>query len=264
MGLLGIVVAGATIPETGPVAGAVAGLKTAAVAVVAQAVLAMAQRLTPDVPRLALAAVAMAIALLVAVPGRAAGPDRRGRGHRLAGLAPGPGDGRGDRCDRPSPSRAGPAAAARRSAWPLAWVAVLAGSWLVALATVAPGIDFLAALVRAGALVFGGGHVVLPLLDAGVVAPGWVTPDAFLAGYGAAQALPGPLFSFGAYLGAVSTAGPGRRRRAPCSRRWRSSCRACSSCSPRCPCCGAFAAAPGSPRRSRGRTRSWSASWRPR
>ena len=59
MGLLGIVVAGATIPETGPVAGAVAGLRTAAVAVVAQAVLAMAQRLTPDVPRLALAAVAM-------------------------------------------------------------------------------------------------------------------------------------------------------------------------------------------------------------
>jgi chromate transporter len=75
--------------------------------------------------------------------------------------------------------------------------------------TAEPGIAFLAALVRAGALVFGGGHVVLPLLDTGVVAPGWVTPDAFLAGYGAAQALPGPLFSFGAYLGAVSSAGPG-------------------------------------------------------
>ena len=108
---------------------------------------------------------------------------------------------------RPESRRAG----GRRTAigLALAWVAVLAGSWLVALATVAPGIDFLAALVRAGALVFGGGHVVLPLLDAGVVTPGWVTPDAFLAGYGAAQALPGPLFSFGAYLGAVSTAGPG-------------------------------------------------------
>ena len=56
---------------------------------------------------------------------------------------------------------------------------------------------------RAGALVFGGGHVVLPLLEAGVVQPGWVTPDAFLAGYGAAQAVPGPLFTFAAYLGAV-------------------------------------------------------------
>lgn len=53
------------------------------------------------------------------------------------------------------------------------------------------------------ALVFGGGHVVLPLLQAEVVQPGWVGPDAFLAGYGAAQAVPGPLFTFGAYLGAV-------------------------------------------------------------
>ena len=53
------------------------------------------------------------------------------------------------------------------------------------------------------ALVFGGGHVVLPLLDAEVVRSGWVTPDAFLAGYGAAQAIPGPLFTFAAYLGAI-------------------------------------------------------------
>ena len=56
---------------------------------------------------------------------------------------------------------------------------------------------------RAGALVFGGGHVVLPLLQAEVVAPGWVSADDFLAGYGAAQAVPGPLFTFAAYLGAV-------------------------------------------------------------
>ncbi|HUK40486.1 MAG TPA: chromate efflux transporter, partial [Candidatus Acidoferrales bacterium] len=56
---------------------------------------------------------------------------------------------------------------------------------------------------RAGALVFGGGHVVLPLLQAGVVAPGWVTNDQFIAGYGAAQAVPGPLFTFAGYLGAV-------------------------------------------------------------
>jgi chromate transporter len=57
---------------------------------------------------------------------------------------------------------------------------------------------------RAGSLVFGGGHVVLPLLQAEVVPPGWVTSEAFVAGYGAAQAVPGPLFTFAAYLGAVT------------------------------------------------------------
>jgi chromate transporter len=111
---------------------------------------------------------------------------------------------------------AGPPAVAghaggRRTALVLAgaWVAVLAGSLMIAAVSGLPEAGFLAALVRAGALVFGGGHVVLPLLDAGVVGPGWVTGDAFLAGYGAAQALPGPLFSFAAYLGAVSASGPG-------------------------------------------------------
>lgn len=61
---------------------------------------------------------------------------------------------------------------------------------------------------RAGALVFGGGHVVLPLLQAEVVPPGWISEDMFLAGYGATQAVPGPLFTFAAYLGAVSTQSP--------------------------------------------------------
>lgn len=61
---------------------------------------------------------------------------------------------------------------------------------------------------RAGALVFGGGHVVLPLLQAQVVPAGWVSNDAFLAGYGMAQAVPGPLFTFAAFLGAVSTQTP--------------------------------------------------------
>ncbi len=65
-----------------------------------------------------------------------------------------------------------------------------------------------AAFYRSGALVFGGGHVVLPLLRDAVVAPGWVSDNAFLAGYGAAQALPGPLFTFAAYLGALSGAPP--------------------------------------------------------
>ena len=65
------------------------------------------------------------------------------------------------------------------------------------------GIELVDAFYRAGSLVFGGGHVVLPLLQASVVPPGWVSNDAFLAGYGAAQAVPGPLFTFAAYLGAV-------------------------------------------------------------
>ena len=59
------------------------------------------------------------------------------------------------------------------------------------------------AFYRSGALVFGGGHVVLPLLQDAVVAPGWISANSFLAGYGAAQALPGPLFSIAAYLGAL-------------------------------------------------------------
>src|SRR6185436_1149057 len=61
---------------------------------------------------------------------------------------------------------------------------------------------------RAGALVFGGGHVVLPLLEAEFVRPGWVSREEFIAGYGAAQAVPGPLFTFAAYLGAISHQSP--------------------------------------------------------
>ncbi len=65
------------------------------------------------------------------------------------------------------------------------------------------------AFYRAGALVFGGGHVVLPLLQHSIVEPGWVSNSDFLAGYGAAQALPGPLFTFAAFLGAKASMGPG-------------------------------------------------------
>jgi chromate transporter len=71
-----------------------------------------------------------------------------------------------------------------------------------------PSIAVFDSFYRAGALVFGGGHVVLPLLQAGVVAPGWVTNEQFVAGYGAAQAVPGPLFTFGAYLGFVMRTPP--------------------------------------------------------
>jgi chromate transporter len=66
---------------------------------------------------------------------------------------------------------------------------------------------------RSGSLVFGGGHVVLPLLQSEVVPPGWVSNDAFLAGYGAAQAVPGPLFTFAAYLGAMMDRSPAAGKR---------------------------------------------------
>jgi chromate transporter len=73
--------------------------------------------------------------------------------------------------------------------------------------TASGGLALFDSFYRAGALVFGGGHVVLPLLHAEVVPPGWVTEERFLAGYGAAQAVPGPLFTFAAYLGAASEPG---------------------------------------------------------
>ena len=82
---------------------------------------------------------------------------------------------------------------------------LLAAVPLTRTAGVDPAVAMAGAVYRSGALVFGGGHVVLPLLDAGVVEPGWVGESQFLAGYGAAQAVPGPLFSFAAYLGAVAT-----------------------------------------------------------
>jgi len=219
--LLGLLVAGAAIPAAGPVAGAIAGLKAAAVAVVAHAVVAMGRRLTPDLPRLAMAAVACLLALAVPVP--ATGPLLIVAGGlvglaALRGLVTGATAPTGARQGAAVPAVAGetgtaggsPARGARAVATlAIAWLVVVIGSEVVAAATGRPELGFLAALVRSGALVFGGGHVVLPLLDTGVVDPGWVTPDAFLAGYGFAQALPGPLFSFAAYLGAISSSGPG-------------------------------------------------------
>jgi chromate transporter len=79
---------------------------------------------------------------------------------------------------------------------------------LPALAPMSHGVALFDAFYRSGALVFGGGHVVLPLLSKAFVTPGWVSEDAFLTGYGAAQAVPGPLFTFAAYLGAVVRPGP--------------------------------------------------------
>jgi chromate transporter len=74
---------------------------------------------------------------------------------------------------------------------------------LIVVATGSHGVALFDAFYRSGAFVFGGGHVVLPLLQAQVVAPGWVSNETFLAGYGVAQAVPGPLFTFAAYLGAM-------------------------------------------------------------
>ena len=176
-------------------AGWLHGLKVVAVAVVALALWGMARTLAPDKPRVTIAALA-AIALLAA-PGIAAQLTVIAGGG-LLGLAL-------LRTDDSSPTQAD---ARRGTPW-LAVVALLAFfALLIALPVAERLIDNGALAVadsfyRAGSLVFGGGHVVLPLLEAEVVPPGWVTKDEFIAGYGAAQAVPGPLFTFSGYLGAA-------------------------------------------------------------
>lgn len=193
---------GVTALGSGASAGALQGLKAAAVAVVAHAVLSMAKTLTPDAKRATIAVAAMIGVLLV--PSALA----QVAAIALAGVA--------------GMLWLTPAATAESDAGSFAvrvprWLAV--GS-LVAFATLLVGLPALAAALddpavglfdifyRAGALVFGGGHVVLPLLQAETVATGLVGHDVFLAGYGAAQAMPGPLFSFAAFLGAVTTTPP--------------------------------------------------------
>jgi chromate transporter len=92
-------------------------------------------------------------------------------------------------------------------AWAL-FFALLFGLPLIAAIAESQAVDLFDSFYRSGSLVFGGGHVVLPLLEREVVQPGWVTQDDFLAGYGAAQAVPGPLFTFSAYLGTVMQPAP--------------------------------------------------------
>ncbi|MBI3515133.1 MAG: chromate transporter, partial [Proteobacteria bacterium] len=89
-----------------------------------------------------------------------------------------------------------------------AFVLLLIGLPIVAAALPDHAIALFSSFYRSGALVFGGGHVVLPLLQQAVVPPGWVDNDTFLAGYGAAQAVPGPLFTFAAYLGTAMVPAP--------------------------------------------------------
>jgi chromate transporter len=171
-------------------AGVLHGLKLVAVAVVAQAVFGMARTLCPDRARASIAT--LAAALLLLAPGTPAQLAALVLG-ALAGLALGA---------EPGPPAAPLAGAIGRRAGVVCLV-------LYAALLIAPLPHLFAAFYRSGALVFGGGHVVLPLLRDAVVAPGFVSDPAFLAGYGAAQAVPGPLFTFAAYLGAVAAGLPG-------------------------------------------------------
>ncbi len=173
--------------------GALNGLKIVAVAIIAQAVWGMAKNLCPDKER-ALIAVA-AVAVLAFVPGAFGMVGAIVLG-AVAGLMLGRGAGIPVGGHVTMPVSRGVALGAL-----VAFFALLA--LLPLLAGQGQGFAVIDSFYRAGALVFGGGHVVLPLLQAEVVAPGWVSPDEFLAGYGAAQAVPGPLFTFAAYLGAV-------------------------------------------------------------
>jgi chromate transporter len=171
------------------------GLKVAAVAVVANAVLGMARSLAPDRQRATLAVAAAIIALAV--------PSALGQiGAIVLGCVVGTAllrDG------VPSDHTSLPLSVSRTAAVValIAFFALLIGLPLALSLWPSRGLAYFDAFYRSGSLVFGGGHVVLPLLQAEVVPPGWVTNDAFLAGYGAAQAVPGPLFTFAAYLGAV-------------------------------------------------------------
>ena len=172
------------------------GLKIAAVAVVAQAVLGMMRTLAPDRERATLAVVAAIIALSIPTAWGQVGAIALGGLAGLTVLRDG---------TTPTDHVAMPLTVGR-SAGVVAlmlFLALLVGLPILAAATGQMWIDLVDSFYRSGALVFGGGHVVLPLLQAEVVPPGWVANDAFLAGYGAAQAVPGPLFTFAAYLGAV-------------------------------------------------------------
>ncbi|MFC4728943.1 chromate efflux transporter [Coralloluteibacterium thermophilus] len=179
-------------------AAVVRGLKLVAVAVVAHGLIAMARQLAPDARR---AAIAVSAALLVLASGAAwaqlgAIVVGAALGILLCRHVPLP-------PAAPLPARVS-AGAATAAAVAFAALLALALAWTPQAPT--PG-ALAAVFYRAGALVFGGGHVVLPLLEAGVVAPGWLDAERFLAGYGAAQAMPGPMFTLAAYLGGATLPG---------------------------------------------------------
>ncbi len=180
----------------GPIGqGLIAGLKIVAVAIVAQAVWGMARNLCPDRERASIALGAVLIvALLAGSWGQVAAIAAGGAlGWWLFGKDAGSGAHVAFRV-------------ARRTGGALLtlFFALLLGLPLMAALLPSASLALFDAFYRAGALVFGGGHVVLPLLQAEVVHSGWVSSGDFLAGYGAAQAVPGPLFTFAAYLGFVA------------------------------------------------------------
>ena len=167
------------------------GLKLAAVAIVAQAVIGMARNLCPDWPRRGIAAGVTVLCLIL--------PAQEGQltailGGALLGMW---------WCQ--APSYPGGVVISPISLWVGNCAAFLFASLLAAslILTAPPSLAMAAGLYRSGALVFGGGHVVLALLRDALVAPGWIDEDAFLAAYGATQVMPGPLFSIAAFLGAV-------------------------------------------------------------
>jgi chromate transporter len=186
---------------TGPVAeGFLHGLKLVAVAVVAQAVWGMAQSLTPDRPRAGIALAALGVVVLFA-----------GSFAQISAIALGACAGLYFCREEAAPLSGRLNFPVTRLSGGIALCLFAVLLLLSPIVTAASGSHALAlfdAFYRSGALVFGGGHVVLPLLQAEVVTPGWVSNEAFLAGYGLAQAVPGPLFTFAAYLGAVMNAPP--------------------------------------------------------
>ena len=176
--------------------GWVHGLKVVAVAIVAQAVWGMAKSLCPDQPRAALAILAALLTLILpSAAGQVAAIVATGLIGRW-GLKTAP----------PAGSQAHAHPVSRRLGFTalLLFAALLIGLPLWAAASGSATAALLEGVYRSGALVFGGGHVVLPLLQASVVPSGAVSNADFLAGYGAAQAVPGPLFTFAAYLGAIA------------------------------------------------------------
>lgn len=179
--------------------GWLSGLRVVAVAVVARAVWGMARTLCPDRPRAAFAVLA-AVAVL-------AWPGTTGQlGAIAAGGLAGWAMLRGEQSAPPATLEID---LGRRTAilfLALFFVLLLALPVATRLTDSLP-VALAEAFYRSGALVFGGGHVILPLLQAEVVPPGWIDKDSFIAGYGAAQAVPGPLLTFSAYLGAVITPG---------------------------------------------------------
>ena len=185
----------------GPIGtGLLHGLKLVAVAIVAQAVWGMARTLCPDRPR---ASIAMIAALIILFSSSSIAQIAAIALGGIAGLW---------LCRGAIPNATGHMAVPVSRAVALialaAFFIVLIGLPILRSVGTASGIALFEAFYRSGALVFGGGHVVLPLLREAFVAPGWVSDDAFLAGYGAAQAVPGPLFTFAAYLGTVVSPSP--------------------------------------------------------